>query len=186
MKKYYVYEIPGIKIGCTTQPNYRIKRQGFTDWVILEEHTDIYIASDREIELQKQYGYKVDSKPYWKTIKMPTTKSRSKGGITTGQKHIESGHWANISKLGYSKGGQISGKINGKLNVESGHMHRIQQLRKRPIIQMDKNGNIIKEFDSAKDASDYLKITATGITRCSKGKIKTYYGYTFKYKNNQT
>ena len=45
---YYIYHIPGIKIGCTNQLKKRMKVQGFTDWEILEEHTDISIASNRE------------------------------------------------------------------------------------------------------------------------------------------
>ena len=68
MKTYYIYHIPGVKIGCTSDLNKRMADQGFTDWNILEEHTDIYLASDREIELQKEYGYRVDTIPYWKSL----------------------------------------------------------------------------------------------------------------------
>ena len=32
---------------------------------VLETHTDIYVASDRERELQADKGYKVDKQPYW-------------------------------------------------------------------------------------------------------------------------
>jgi len=65
---YYIYHIPGIKVGCTTDIVTRVKQQNFTDYEVLEEHVDIYLASEREIELQKQYGYPVDTIPYWKTI----------------------------------------------------------------------------------------------------------------------
>jgi hypothetical protein len=85
MKKYYIYHIKGKKIGCTIQPKRRTKTQGFDNYEILEEHTDIYIASDRERELQKEWGYPVDLKPYWKTIKMPTKESRIKGGKKTSE-----------------------------------------------------------------------------------------------------
>ena len=51
---YYIYHIPGIKVGCTENPNNRIKQQTKSDWEILEIHTDIDIASKRELELQKQ------------------------------------------------------------------------------------------------------------------------------------
>ena len=62
---YYIYHIKGVKIGCTTNPKIRIiKRQGFTEYEILETHSDIDIASEREMELQEQYGYKVDVTPY--------------------------------------------------------------------------------------------------------------------------
>jgi len=55
---YSIYHIPGIKIGCTKQKvSKRVKQQGYTKFEILETYDDIEIASDREIELQKQYGY---------------------------------------------------------------------------------------------------------------------------------
>ena len=68
MKNYYIYHIAGIKIGCTINVPKRMKQQGFTEWEHLETHTDIYEASDREIELQKEYGLPVDIVPYWKSV----------------------------------------------------------------------------------------------------------------------
>ena len=68
MKVYYIYHIAGIKIGCTSDLIKRMSDQGFTEWEILEEHTDIYEVSDREIELQKQYGLPVDKVPYWQSV----------------------------------------------------------------------------------------------------------------------
>ena len=61
---YTIYEIPGVKIGCTVDLKTRMRRQGFTEWVVLEEHTDPQIAGDRELELQKQKGYRVDDNHY--------------------------------------------------------------------------------------------------------------------------
>ena len=68
MKNYYIYHIPGIKIGCTTNVPHRMQEQGFTEWEHLETHTDIYEVSDREIELQKEYGLPVDTVPYWQAV----------------------------------------------------------------------------------------------------------------------
>ena len=79
MKTYYIYHIPGVKIGCTSQLTKRMSDQGFTEWEILEEHTDIYIASDREIELQKEYGLPVDKVLYWKSINNRKAASKAKG-----------------------------------------------------------------------------------------------------------
>ena len=45
-----------------------MRDQGFTEWEILEEHTDIYEVSDREIQLQKDYGLPVDKVPYWQSV----------------------------------------------------------------------------------------------------------------------
>jgi|TARA_R110001632_G_scaffold143495_1_gene259580 hypothetical protein len=65
---YFIYHILGIKIGCTNQLEKRMSDQGFTEWEILEEHTDIYEASDREIQLQKDYGLPVDKVLYWQAL----------------------------------------------------------------------------------------------------------------------
>lgn len=53
---YYIYHIPNVKIGCTTNPKKRVKAQGYKEWEILETHKCIDTASKREIELQKEYG----------------------------------------------------------------------------------------------------------------------------------
>ena len=77
---YYIYHIPGVKIGCTEQePLTRVKQQGYTHFEILEEHTCIFEASRREIELQKKRGYPVDRIPYWQTRQLATFESCSKG-----------------------------------------------------------------------------------------------------------
>ena len=64
---YYLYHIPGKKIGVTRNLNNRVTlMQGYKEgeYEVLEQSEDIDFISDREIELQKSYGYKVDMKPY--------------------------------------------------------------------------------------------------------------------------
>ncbi len=64
---YYLYHIPGKKIGVTRNLNNRVTLiQGYKEgeYEVLEQSDDIDFISDREIELQKSYGYKVDIKPY--------------------------------------------------------------------------------------------------------------------------
>jgi len=64
---YYIYHIPGKKIGVTHDLNYRvIKQQGYEphEFEILTESEDIDFASDMERQLQKEYGYKIDEIPY--------------------------------------------------------------------------------------------------------------------------
>ena len=61
---YYIYHIPGVKIGCSKNPKRRVKKQGYTEFTILETHTDIQIASERERSLQKEYGFKMDNTLY--------------------------------------------------------------------------------------------------------------------------
>ena len=64
---YYLYHIPGKKIGVTRDLNTRVTlMQGYKEgeYEVLEQSDDIEFISDREIELQKSYGYKVDRKLY--------------------------------------------------------------------------------------------------------------------------
>ena len=63
---FYIYHVPGKKIGVTQDVQERMKRQRATTYEILEEHTDGWLAGDREIELQKEYGYPVDCVHYMK------------------------------------------------------------------------------------------------------------------------
>ena len=76
---YYIYHIPGIKIGCTKILKYRMRQQRFTEWEILETHADGWLAGDRELELQKEYSLPVD-KVHYMISSEAITKVCNKGG----------------------------------------------------------------------------------------------------------
>jgi hypothetical protein len=101
---YQIYEVPGVKIGCTSKGSIRPLQQGYDNWIILEEHEDIMVASEREIELQKEKGYKVDSQPYWDTINRPTLAGRQRGGLKTGKNNAA----LFLTKEACAKGGSIA------------------------------------------------------------------------------
>jgi len=64
---YYIYHIPGKKIGVTRNLNNRVTLvQGYKpkEYEVLDSSSDINYISQREIELQKFYGYKVDRTLY--------------------------------------------------------------------------------------------------------------------------
>ena len=64
---YYLYHIPGKKIGVTRDLNNRVTLiQGYkeNEYEVLEQSEDIDYISDREIELQQSYGYKKDRQLY--------------------------------------------------------------------------------------------------------------------------
>jgi len=66
---YFGYKPSGRrKIGCDENYPNRPQQQQMTNYRILEQHEDIFIASQREQELQREYGLKVDFIPYWKSI----------------------------------------------------------------------------------------------------------------------
>ena len=53
--------------------------------------------------------------------------------------------------------------------------------KRKPVLQFDKNGNFIKEWESLTLASLELKILISGIGHCLKGDCKTYKGFIWKY-----
>ena len=64
---YYIYHIPGKKIGVTRDLEKRVtEQQGYEphEYEVLAEYKDIDLASVMEIGLQKEYGYRVDETPY--------------------------------------------------------------------------------------------------------------------------
>ena len=64
---YYIYHIPGKKIGMTCDLYNRVtQQQGYEphEYEVLTESEDIGFASDMERQLQKEYGYRVDIEPY--------------------------------------------------------------------------------------------------------------------------
>jgi len=65
--KYYLYHIPGKKIGVTRDLQNRVtEQQGYEphEYEVLYESEDIDWISELEINFQKVFGYKVDMKPY--------------------------------------------------------------------------------------------------------------------------
>ena len=70
---YYLYHIPGKKIGVTCNLNNRVTlTQGYgpDEYEVLDQSDDIDYISEKEIELQKSYGYRVDRKKYNELVKL--------------------------------------------------------------------------------------------------------------------
>ena len=64
---YAIYHIPGKKIGVTNNVKYRVEeQQGYNEgeYEILVMSDDIDYVSHKELELQREYGYRVDEKLY--------------------------------------------------------------------------------------------------------------------------
>ena len=64
---YYLYHIPGKKIGITKDLKKRVEeQQGYYEgeYDVILQTEDINIISEAEISLQKAFGYRVDEEPY--------------------------------------------------------------------------------------------------------------------------
>ena len=65
--EYHIYHIPGKKIGVTQNLDARVHiQQGYKpgEYEVLESSDDIDYISEKELILQKEYGYKIDRKLY--------------------------------------------------------------------------------------------------------------------------
>jgi NTP pyrophosphatase (non-canonical NTP hydrolase) len=82
---YYLYHIPGKKIGVTRNLNKRLTvQQGYqpSEYEVLETSLDIDYISDREAELQILYGYKIDRDTYKSLMNKFKTKNQMKLNVT--------------------------------------------------------------------------------------------------------
>ena len=96
---YYIYHIPGVKIGCSTTPAERVAKQGYTQFDVLEVHSDIDEVTIREKELQREYGYEVDSSDYSQVYYLAKSNA-SKAGRAAGLKAKESGQYSRFAAAG--------------------------------------------------------------------------------------
>ena len=173
---FYIYHIPTFvwkdgsigKIGVSINPKTRVKNQGYSDFETLETHTDIFEVSKRELELQKQYGYKVDNSYYWETLeaqKHIPTKARVKGGKVSATKSWQENRERQLTKC--KKGGLISKQLYSKI-----------------ILQYDLKNNFIKKWVGMKETARAFNMTASGLSGALNGKQKTWAGYKWKYKED--
>ena len=83
---YYVYHIPGVKVGCTTNLQRRVTdQQGYNsnEYEVLLETKDINEASVQEQVSQLEFGYKKDLKLYKNLFKKQRMKKHSSSPATT-------------------------------------------------------------------------------------------------------
>ena len=169
--KYWIYHIPGVKIGVTDDLTRRAQQYKLESLEVLEEHTNLKIVSEREIALQKEYNYPVDKKEYWKVIKMV--------------KHRKIDYKARTANIDYSKytlSHWHTPEAIARRVANIGYKTRTEKLKK-PINQYDLEGNFIKRWDSAAAAAKSLNKPSNNLTDCCKGKLKTAYKFIWKYAN---
>ena len=59
---------------------------------------------------------------------------------------------------------------------------KVAKHRCKPVLQFTKEGELVKEWDSAKEASLKAGFNKDCISQCCAGKIKSHRGYIFKFK----
>tara|TARA_R110002167_G_scaffold345745_1_gene556204 strand:+ start:130 stop:528 length:399 start_codon:yes stop_codon:yes gene_type:complete len=101
-----------------------MREQGFTEWEHLETHTDIYEASNREIELQKEYGLPVDKIPYFVAVQNRPQGMSKETLIKSKESKIRNNTTGNGGKVG----GKVKSIWNRKLTQE-----QAEEIRARHI-----------------------------------------------------
>lgn len=66
-------------------------------------------------------------------------------------------------------------------NCYGTRLQRVKEKVGKPVIQYDLEGNFINKYPSLMDTSRTLKISASNISLCCKGKYKQAGGFIFKY-----
>lgn len=102
---YYIYHIPGIKVGCTINYPERCIRQGYSSYELLEQHEDLMTASEREKQLNLEFGYPwADSQYYHKITEIsigaranPNRVPALKVGVNNSELHATT-RISNVSK----------------------------------------------------------------------------------------
>lgn len=69
-----------------------------------------------------------------------------------------------------------------KKKVENTNYKKIAEKLSKPILQCDLEGNEIAEYPSIREAERQTGFKNTNICNCLKAKLKTAYGFIWKYK----
>ena len=161
MKTYTIYHIPGKKIGCTDDVKRRMRAQKCKDYEIIEVHTDEDVASDREIELQKQYGYRVDRVKYNEVDRVESGKKAGKIAVESGQLNsirTKENQWKGINKM-------------------------IETCSICISVYSKATNEYIGTYTSQNECARQLNLFVQNISKCLKGKLKSTGGYTFRKEN---
>lgn len=102
-------------------------------------------------------------------LEWATSKEQNKHGTRT-ERAIQNTDWeARTAKMDYKK-------IAEKHDYMS-----INAKQRKPVKQLDKDGNLIKVYDGIGIASRETGISASNICLCAKGERETCYGYRWEY-----
>jgi len=177
---YSIYEIKGVKIGCTRSDEFKTRQRNQRKkgkMTVLEEHTCIYKASDRERELQSEKGYRVDTVPYWYVTTKMLERSRAPEVVAKRESKKDKAYYERRTKnTDYTA-------RNNPLRNQKAQAHR-----QTPIVGISPEGKILKFKGIGAAARKLTKQTGIYFERINiascvnpKQSQKTHRGYTFKH-----
>jgi group I intron endonuclease len=140
--------------------------------VFTEEHKTKLKQNHSDVSGIKNPNYNSNTN-YWTEEHIEAHKKRMMG--SGNPMYGSDGVWKNKKRPDHST------KMKGVGNPNYGKYGEDHSASKS-VIQLDKSGEIIKEWSSIRNASDILKIHASNISMCLKGKYKSAGGFIWKYK----
>ena len=152
MAKYKIYHIPNVKIGMSMRVKERLRDQGYTldDAEILEEYDDMDFAAVRELELQREYGYKVDTARYNYERYLPGSKSwKGKKHTKETRKKISNG----IQGTKHKTDGARNRMIQRNKNLIGSSNHKTK-LTAKEVLEI-RSKYIPRQYSIAKLAKEY-------------------------------
>lgn len=126
---------------------------------------------DKAYEYLWSYHEKTFNKDFLNKVKLTKSDKLKNHKYNIGRKLTEE----HKSKIGNS--------IRGYKHTNKDKL-KIAESKYKPIIQYDKNMNIIKEWKSATEAANKLELYSQNISNCCNNKLETTGGYKWKFKNN--
>ena len=174
--KYFIYEIPGVKIGCSNNPERRVKEQGYEEYRILYRTNNIKDASEMEKKLQVKYNYPVDFSSYLivenMRIASHTPESRQKAGKSLSK--VKKG----VKLSDYHK--EAITTTMQKRGCSEDHKDKLRKVNSCPVEQYTLDGKFVREYSSIKEAN--LSVGITHINMAVRGRVKSAGGYIWKYR----
>ena len=73
---------------------------------------------------------------------------------------------------------------SGKIYIGQTTKEKVSDYQSIAVLQFTKNNEFVKEWKSAREATQTLNIYQGGICKVCKGKLKSAGGFIWKYKNN--
>jgi group I intron endonuclease len=171
----YILKIPGG--GITNCCKGKLKSAGGFIWKYKtgEVKKEILVDSVNNEKSILQYSKEGILIKEWKSItRAGNSLGIDKGGITMCCKHLYKslGGFIWRYKTDNVQHTVTTGKIGRELSSEKS---------KKPVAQYSKKLVLIKKWESAKDAGEFLGISSSNITQCCRGTYKTSGGFSWKY-----
>lgn len=166
---------------CAHMERTRIEKNSLTKEIIMSEakkytsHKEWKTANGSSYVRASRMGWMDEATLHFPQTRTNWTKDKIVEEILT--KNIQSlKDWKNKSKLSY-----VAAQRYGWLQDLKRRYNIVNQERRKPVLQLDSGGNIVKRWGSILEIQKMNKYKFQNISSCCNGKAKSAYGYKWKF-----